>query len=289
MSDQASALRQLKKRFDEKVAEPLPAPEVYLASLPRPTPFPTTLLVIPDKIGSQFPPLHDWLPALIRPGSRACLWDQGGFLSARTPALSALESLEGEQGLPIRQTVEWATGPMWLIPRSTQFGTVPFSPEQDRMRFSKHLYQGLGTIGELWITLSQSDLSSSGAILHATDLAMILVPQNNESILRCYETVKALHLAGYFSPIMLLIESSEGDPTGQLIFQRIQGVAQQFLSLDLLPAGVILSGDRLPDPETVLRIRSALESIDPSSRQFMHAFSERLLYPGPKDGMPRHV
>lgn len=289
MPDQASALRQLKKRFDENVAEPVMAPEVFLASLPRPTAFSTILAVVPDKIGSLFPPIQDWLPFFLPSGNRSCLWDQGSILPARILTHGAFEGLESEQGLPIRHTIEWASGPLWVIPRSTPFFNLPYSPEPDRMRFVRHLYQSIGNVGEVWITLSQGELNLSGAILHATDLALVVVPQNGESILRCYETVKALHLAGCSAPIILLMEASEGDPAGQLIFQRIQAVAQQFLSLDLLPGGMIPSGGYPPDGSTVARLRTIMDSLAPSSRQFMHAFAERLLYPGPKNGMPRHV
>lgn len=289
MPDQASALRQLKKRFDEKTSEPLPVPDLFLASLPRPTPFSTALLIVPDKIGSHFPSLHEWLPAILRPGNRSCLWDQGGFLSARTPALGALETLEGEGGLPVRQTLEWPAGPLWLIPRVPSFATLQAASEQDRIRYCKHLFQGLGTIGDLWITLAQAELPTCGAMLNASDIAFVLVPQDSESSLRCYETVKTLHLAGYFAPIVMLIEPSESDPDGQHIFQLIQGVAQKFLSLDLLPGGVIPSGNKLPDANTVTHLRSLLDSPAPSTRQFMYAFAEHLLYPGPRDGMPRHV
>ena len=47
MNDQASSLRELKRRFDESAAQDAPAtPEELLARLPRPCPFPAIALVV---------------------------------------------------------------------------------------------------------------------------------------------------------------------------------------------------------------------------------------------------
>ncbi|MFZ2959859.1 MAG: hypothetical protein WA705_23520 [Candidatus Ozemobacteraceae bacterium] len=286
MQDQATALRQLKKQFDRQAAEPLPPPDFFLASLPRPTPFTTLLLIAPDKVGSRFPPLQEWLPAFLKPGRSPHVWDQAGLLSAR---MAPLDEREYDPFLPSKHLVEWSGGPVWLIPRLESLSGLLRQSEIVRMRFSKSLNNMLSNPSSLWITLAQNELAGCAPLVHAADIACVLVPQDSESILRSYEVVKTLHLSGFFSPILLLIESSPEDPMGSTSFSRIRDVAKQFLALDLLKAGVLPSGNPSPDMETAARLHAIMDSIEPHSRRFLFAFAERLLYPGPGDGGEKHV
>ncbi|MBF0500777.1 MAG: hypothetical protein HQM09_11635 [Candidatus Riflebacteria bacterium] len=286
MQDQASSLRQLKKLFDRQAVEPLPSPDFFLASIPRPTPFTSILIIAPDKVGSRFSPLQQWLPGFLRSGRSPTIWDQAGLLSAR---MAALEERDGDPSLPSRHLVEWSSGPVWLIPRIETFSDLVRQADAIRIRFSKVLNGLLSNMTSLWVTLSQNELSSCASLMHAVDIAIILVPQESESILRSYETVKTLHIAGFFAPILLLPESSLEDPTGMIMFDRIRNVAKQFLALDLLSGGVLPSDNPSPDVETVARLHGIIDSIESYSRRFLYSFAERLLYPSPKDGVEKHV
>lgn len=276
MQDQASALRQLKKLRDSLATDPLPTPAELLASLPRPSGFPAIALILPDHRGLDIPPLQSWAHSLLGDSPRACIWDQGGLFSLLSPA--AVQ----EPFAAVQTTVETARGPIQVVPRLPGLPHLASRPEADRVRFIRSLVRSLGTISELWVSLRAAELAHSQAILHATDLACIVVPRHPDAILRSYEAVKAIHLSGYFSTFGLIgLEAGEADSTQNLV-DRITAVARQFLSLDLAPAGMVPSV-QIPENSINTQLRGLVGGIDVKSTEFLYFLAERLLHPIPGD------
>ncbi|RCK75263.1 MAG: hypothetical protein OZSIB_4347 [Candidatus Ozemobacter sibiricus] len=274
--DQASALRQLKKLRDSLSPDALPTAADLLASLPRPSGFPAIALVVPEHQGIDLPPLTSWIHSLLGDARRACLWDQAGLISLIAP--TGVQ----EPFTPAQATVESAVGPLLALPRIPGLAHLPGRPEADRIRFVRHLLRCLGSCTELWITLRAGELAHSQAILHATDLACLLVPQHPDAILRSYEAVKTIHLSGYFSTFGLIgLDAGEADGPASLV-DRIMAVAKQFLSLDLVPAGMVLSGQSSRNSINT-QARGLIARLDPSSCEFFWFLTERLLNPIPGD------
>ncbi len=276
VQDQASALRQLKKLRDSLSPDSLPTPADLLASLPRPSGFPAIALVLPEHQGIEIPPMQTWAHTLLGDVRRTCLWDQGGLITLISP--SGIQ----EPFTPTQATVESPGGPLLVLPRIPGLPHLPSRPEPDRIRFVRHLVRSLSNCGELWVTLRAAELALSQAILHATDLACILVPRHPDAILRSYEAVKAIHLSGYFSTFAL-IGLDAGEPEGNdPLVERITTVAKQFLSLDLVPAGMVLSGR--PSKNGInTQLRGLIGHLDASSCDFLWFLTERLLNPIPGD------
>lgn len=277
--DQAAALRQLKKVIDGSLtADTATDKDGFLATIKRPAHFSSIALIIPGQSGMNIPPLQNWFLGMINGNRKACVLDQGGLLAAGTTLLG-----DGESGMPILQQIETASGPFLVIPRYAQFQEILFHEDADKFRFIRHLAGSLGSISELWITIQSENLHRCQALLHATDIACILVPDHPESVLRSYEAVKSIHLSGYFSPIGLLNFTSEINSTCESIADRIKSVAKHFLSLDLVTAGMVLSGNTFFPPDSQTELRTRIDNLESNSRDFVYFFAERLLYPMPMD------
>jgi hypothetical protein len=141
-----------------------------------------------------------------------------------------------------------------------------------------HLTRSLKPFTEVWISIKASELKECHPILHAADVACVTVPSHSDSILRCYETVKTIHLSGYFSPIGLLEFSPKTGITKEVSGERIKIVAKQFLALDLVPAGMVLSNNTFSPPLTDNNLRSRLSALAAGSRDFLYCLAEGLVY-----------
>jgi len=276
LQDQASSLRQLKKLRDYQASENFPSKDEFIANISRPTGFPTIALVVPDGVSDEVPPLQEWIHGLVGGSSRACIWDQAGLLS-----VSSLLP-DCDQIFPTLKTVETDRGPLLVLPRFPDFRLLTVLPEIERIKFARNLFRTVGSISELWIVLRASELHHCQAALQATDLACIIAPDHPDAILKSYEAVKAIHLSGYFSTFGLIVLNPReiGEKTD--FVKRIKSVAKQFLSLDLVPAGVVLSGQ---GSENCInsQIRELVGAIDLKSTDFQYFLGERLLYPIPGD------
>lgn len=277
MNDQASALRQLKRLVEISSQEPIPTPEEFLASIQRPTPFLSVAAIVPDKIGRDIPPLQSWIDHVLASPQRSCIWDQAGILSAATPPLENANSL-----LPAAHSIEGTHGPLTLIARNPLMLEIHQKQVPDRIRFVRQLNRLLVPFQEFWITLQAGEINFHQPVLHGTDLAIVIVPESQDSVIRGYEAVKSVRLSGYFSPIALLHLTEQEVPPQDNCLERILSVAKQFLALDLLSSRLVLSPGGAGD-ESRRSVRAILDSTSPEQRDFLFYLSERLIYPAPGD------
>lgn len=277
MPDQAAALRQLKEMMDRQASEQMPSGESFLATLPTTTPFTTILLLMPEEQSGSLPALQKWLPRFFQNPRKTCLWDEGGFL----PAKLALADQPGTNLLSPMQQLETPHGPIWVIPRFGRLGNLSAEPESDRIRFLRQAHHSLSSIQELWITLSSRDVCLSHPIVASADLAGIVLPFHPNSLLRGYEIVKTLHLAGFVNPMGVLVEQEgAGLSTGDF-FQRLQGTAKHFLSVDLQFGGVVHSSDPSSQEIPSTPLQTMIGNVSPLHRSFLTRFADHLLFPHP--------
>ena len=59
---------------------------------------------------------------------------------------------------------------------------------------------------------------------------------------------------------------------------RIKIVAKQFLALDLVASGMVLSNCTFIPPETDAGLRGRISAIEEGSRDFLYCLSENLIY-----------
>ncbi len=273
MNDQAASLRKLKQLADMASEVQFIDPETFLSQVPRPSPFTAIAMVFPDEIVTQLPTTLEWVSGLMQFSPRACLWDQAGIVpTTRIPTTQ----IKLKYPTPVR--IESGLTPLSILPQIRDFQKVCKESEVTRISFLQHLIRCLKSSSEVWITIKASQLSQYNSILHSTDAACLIIPQHNDSIIRGYETVKNIHLSGYFSPIGLLDIAPFKPPQNQRLSQRIKIVAKQFLALDLVPAGVVLSNCTYIPPDSQPCLRSRLTATDANSRDFLYCLSESLIY-----------
>jgi hypothetical protein len=287
INDQAAALRQLKKKIDSSEKDPPQSREEFLETIRRPAGFTSVIMILPSQMEADFPPLQNWVGNLISSHHSSLIWDQSGLMSVGL-LNSFEEGYNTPEGidLPAARHLESSLGPLRIIPRFQEFKSLLHQPQERRIRFTRSLIRQVGTIDQLWVTVNSSELGASQSILHAADLACILVPDREDSVIKSYEAVKSIHLSGYFSPIGLLSFASESPTNIESVVSRIKSVAKHFLSLDLVGAGMVLSDNTYIPPFSKPDLKSRIDSLEDSSRDFMYFFAERLLYPMPGDLRP---
>jgi len=273
MNDQATSLRKLKQKIDNESNIQFIDPESFLAQIPRPSPFVCIALILPDNLDIKLPPTTEWLSGLMQFSPRACLWDQASIIpSSRIPKTQ----IKLKYPTPVR--MESGLTPLSILPQITNFHDFFTSKETERISFLQHLSRCLKSSSEVWVTIRLSELNSYNSILHATDAACILIPQSNDAILSCYEAVKNVHLSGYFSPIGLLDIGTQKTYSEQRLSYRIKIVAKQFLALDLVHAGMVLSNCKFIPADSQPNLRMRISSTEESSRDFLYCLSESLIY-----------
>ena len=273
MIDQASSLRKLKAMVDQ--AQPVQHidSEGFLGQIPRPCPFSSIALVFPDQIKIDLPPVLDWIAALMQFSPRACFWDQASIIpEERIPRTQ----IKLRYPTPVR--IESGLTPISILPSIETFLETCKSSEQQRIGMLQHLTRSLKGSSEVWISIKASELSQYNSILHATDAACIIIPHHPDSILRGYEAVKSVHLSGYFSPVGLLDFAPIKPASEERYSQRIKIVAKQFLAIDLVPAGMVLSNCTFIPPDSQPGLRSRLLALETGSRDFLYCLSESLIY-----------
>lgn len=276
MPDQAASLRELKRYIDTVSPEQLPGPDEFLSSLPNPTKFAAIAVVIPDSSAGSLPTLQKWLPGVISRRRPPTVWDQASTLSATTPLP------EGPDRVPLVVHTDSSAGPLMVLPRQISPIMLQSRPLPDRILFLRQLQKLFASSAEIWITIPMSDFRAHLPLLHATDATLVLVPRHSDAVLKSYEAVKSVHLSGYFSPISLAEAPGDDEIISDHAIERIRAVAKQFLSLDLPPFGMVLSGIIQGSP--TLRDGQAAEK--PKlvfAYDFLRAFAERVLYPAPED------
>lgn len=273
MKDQAASLRKLKQMVDNESKVQFIDSETFLAQVPRPSPFVTIALIIPDNLDIRLPPTPEWLSGLMQFSPRACFWDQASIIpSSRVPKTQ----IRLKYPTPVR--MESGLTPLAILPRIANFHEILRFRESERISFLQHLTRCLKNSSEVWISIKSSELNLFNSILHATDAACVLIPQENDSILNCYETVKNVHLSGYFSPIGLLDIGARKIALEHRLSHRIKIVAKQFLALDLVHAGMVLSNCKYLPADLQPNLRMRISSTEESSRDFLYCLSESLIY-----------
>lgn len=276
MPDQAESLRELKRLIDTVSPEQMPEPEEFLSSLPTPTKFAAIAILVPDGTTGQLPPLQKWLPTLSNRRRPPTVWDQAATLSAAT----ALP--DGSDRIPLMIHTDSSAGPLMVLPRQPSPISLQARPVPDRIRFLRQIQKLFAGSTEIWITIPMSDFRAHLPLLHATDAALVLVPRHPDAVLKSYEAVKSVHLSGYFSPISLAEAPAVEDIISDHVIERVRTVAKQFLSLDLPPFGVVLSGI-IPSSPTSREGQFPRKPGAVLAYDFLRAFAERVLYPAPED------
>ena len=274
MNDQASSLRRLKQLADQSQGLSAPeTPESFLAGIARPSPFSSVALIIPDMPDVQYPPISSWISGIMQFSPRACFWDQAGTIKK-----DSIPQTQIRLKYPVPVRINSGLTPLTILPRQTDFEDLPHKPAEERIAFLRHAIRSLKSSSEIWISIKASELEVCSSLLHATDAVCIMVPAHPDSILRCYETVKGIHLSGYFSPIGLLDFIGPKSAPEESSSSRIKTVAKQFLALDLVTAGMVLSNCTYLPPENEPSLRDRIQAIENNSRDFLYCFSENLVY-----------
>lgn len=272
MNDQASSLRRLKAIVDQTRAEEQ-NPEEFLSEIVRPCPFASVALIWPDMPSSAFPPITSWISALMQFSPRGCFWDQAAIIPD-----GSLPRTQIKLKFPVPVRIESGLTPLTILPHQPDFCGLATKSVPSRIEFLRHLNRSLKSYSEVWISIKASELAHSSSILHSTDAVCIVVPPNQDSVIKCYETVKSVHLSGYFSPIGLLDFSTTNSAAGECSSRKIKIVAKQFLALDLVTSGMVLSNSTYIPPESEAGLRGRIASTDVSSRDFLYCLSESLIY-----------
>jgi len=272
MNDQASSLRRLKAIVDQtRAAED--NPEEFLSEIVRPSPFASIALIWPDLPSVDFPPVTSWISAMMQFSPRGCFWDQAEIIPS-----SSLPKTQIKLKYPVPVRIESGLTPLTILPHQPDFLDLSAKPVHSRVEFLRHLNRSLKSHSEVWISIRASELAKSSPILHSTDAVCIMVPPHNDSVIKCYETVKSVHLSGYFSPIGLLDFTATNSASGESSSKKIKIVAKQFLALDLVTSGMVLSNCTYIPPESESGLRGRIASTDESSRDFLYCLSESLIY-----------
>jgi len=273
MNDQAATLRKLKEMVDR--SNP-PAPingETFLSQIIRPSPFATVALIVPDIADASFPPATSWISGLMKYSPRACFWDQAALINPET-----LPKTQIKLRYPVPIRIESGLTPLTIMPFQPDFVDITEQPEHSRIDFLRHLIRSLKSSSEVWISLNARDLKRYNSVLHATDAVCIMVPQHSDSLFKCYETVKSIHLSGYFSPIGMLDFMQGKSPPAESSSSKIKIVAKQFLALDLVTSGMVLSNSTFIPPENDAGLRGRISAVEEGSRDFLYCLSENLIY-----------
>ena len=273
MNDQAASLRKLKQMVDQSSSPTQEGGESFLSQIMRPSPFSATALVIPDIPGVQFPPVTSWISGIMQHSPRACFWDQAGMIEK-----NSIPKTQIRLRYPVPVRIESGLTPLTILPQQEEFLDMPQKTESEKIHFLQHLTRSLKNSSEVWISIGAKELMANSAILHATDAVCVMVPPHPDAILRCYEVVKNIHLSGYFSPVGLLDFSPTNHAPGENLSVRIKNVAKQFLALDLVAAGMVLSNCTYIPPENEAGLRGRISSIETGSRDFLYCLSENLIY-----------
>lgn len=274
MNDQASSLRKLKQLADQSLAQTAPeTAESFLSGISRPSPFSSVALIIPDMPGVKFPPVTSWISGIMQFSPRACFWDQAAMIDK-----VSIPQTQIRLRYPVPVRINAGLTPLTILPQQQDFPDLAHKPTDEKFGFLRHVIRSLKNSSEIWVSIRADELNSCSAILQATDAVCIMVPPHPEAILRCYETVKSIHLSGYFSPIGLLDFIDPKSAPQESSSNRIKIVAKQFLALDLVTAGMVLSNCTYLPPENEPNLRSRISAVESDSKDFLYCLSEGLIY-----------
>ena len=269
INDQAAALRQMKLEM-EKGKE---SPEDFLATVPHPCKTIAITLVLPDEYANEFPSTIKWLPKVMNRKVKACLWDQAGIASNLV-----LNSKAGTLRYRMPEKVEIENDSLTIRPSQNDYLQIIKDNQDERVTFLKHIVHDLKQFEEVWISIKSSELKKYNSLIQCSDAICIMVPPNANAVLKCYEAVKSIKTTGYSSPISLLEFTNLNTSLKQMLGDRIKSVAKNFLGLDLIGSGMVLSNITYEPPKNYSCLGEKIVEISAKEHDFLYVLSESILY-----------
>lgn len=151
-------------------------------------------------------------------------------------------------------------------------------PQQERIRFLRQLNHNLKNYSEVWISIVDTELKTAFAHINAVDKICLMVPDHPEAAIKCYEIVKVLRNNGYFSQIELLEFASKNSDTSQKHTNKIKKVAKDFLGLDLIGLGMVLSSNTEENEKSIFHFLSEAQRTKKQRNDFLFVFNENVVY-----------
>lgn len=262
MRDQATSLRELRAEYDRLIARPKSeTPESFLAKIKRPSPLSAVILIYPDDLQTAFPDIATWLPKVSLKSDNLYLWDQAGLIKSK-----ALTDLDTNQ-LPFP-----------VLPKQIELLNLQTRTDSARYEFLRNIANTFNNHQEVWITIKASELIYYKYMISAANALCIMLPDNQEAIIKGYEIVKSINSFSTGAEIKLLEFSPKSFYTEANATTRIKNVAKQFLGIDLIPLGVVLSNGRYFPPINEGGLRDLKNPTDLTCGDFMYSFSENIVY-----------
>lgn len=262
MRDQATALRELRAEYDRLVARPKSeTPESFLAKIKRPSPLAAVILIYPDDLQTTYTDIATWLPQLSMNSDNLYLWDQAGLI--KNKQLTALDT---------------AQLPFPVLPKQIELLNIQTRTDSARYDFLRNIASTFNNHQEVWITIKASELPYYKYMINAANALCIMLPDNQEAIIKGYEIVKSINSFSTSAEIKLLEFSSKPFTVEPNATIRIKNVAKQFLGIDLIPLGVVLSNGRYFPPINEGGLRDLKNPTDLTCGDFMYSFSENIVY-----------
>ncbi len=261
MRDQATSLRELRANFDKIVTkQKTETTQDFLEKIRRVSPLSAYVLLYPDSLHGSFSDIGEWLPALSQNRNQLYLWDQADLIQKKILTTKEKESL-----------------PFPVLEKQLALLDLTGKTDSERFEFLKNISNTLDKHSEVWITLKASEISYYLYLLNAANKLYIMLPDNQEAIIKGYEIVKNIYNLKISSKIGILEFSSKAFLTEANTTTRIKNVAKQFLGIDLSNVGVVLSSNRYIPPINEGEFCGNKTIIDSSNSDFMYAFSENIV------------
>ena len=262
MRDQASSLRELKAQYQRLVARPKQeTPKDFLASLKRQSPLSAVVLVYPDKLQVIYPDMSLWLNKIIKNPDKTLLWDQANILKNPSSLCNNQDDLR-----------------IKVLPRQPELLTLQGRSDSARYDFLKEMANRFNSHNEVWITIKASEIAYYHYLISAVSNICVMIPDSQEAIINCYESIKNIHKIKNNLDIFLLDFSSKPFVSEERYSARIKNVAKQFLGIDLTPMGVVLSSGRYFPQINEGGLLGVHNSTDSACGDFMYTFSESIVY-----------
>lgn len=268
MNTQASTLQNLV----ETAGTNQESPEEFLGSVPRTNKYSATALVFPQEFRGCFPEITSWITAIMG-NDKSCLWDQAGLVN---------EALLPKTHTTLRyqtpKIIKTDTDTITILPKQKDLTAIIKGSQQERIRFLRQLNHNLKSYSEVWISIEDTELKSAFAIMNAVSRICVMVPDHPDAAIKCYELVKVLRNNGHFSQIELLEFNLENGYTSQNHTNKIKKVAKDFLGLDLMGLGVVLSSNAKGNGKSIIQFSSEAQRTKMQCNDFLFVFNENVVY-----------
>lgn len=260
MRDQAESLRELKANYDRELAKNrLESPQDFLAKIKRPSPFTACVMIYQNDLHqAKYGDIYKWLPKICKSPDSVYLWDQANIMSTMGEAAS--------KSFPVME-------------KQPALQDLPTKSDAEKFSFIRNISDTLDKHNEIWITINSNELSNYSYLLKAADSICVMIPEHSEATVKSYELIKKLYSLGIETKIKLLEFSLKVFSAEASISNKIKSVAKQFLGIDLLPIGVVLSNSKYIPQINEGGSEVINTSADLVCGDFMYFFSESIVYP----------